>query len=288
MAHFKSPSPQLIETIIQAALAEDLGPSFTDITSELTVPADLSATAQIVARENGVLAGLIVGLSAFSLFDPTLEITVHAQDGDTIEAEQVLAEITGPARSLLSAERVALNIIGQLSGIASLTAQYVAEVSGTHSQIVDTRKTTPNFRALEKYAVQCGGGANHRFGLYDAIMIKDNHIAFAGGDIESILNKACLLKSHMTRLQIEVDTLDQLAKVLDHGGADAVLLDNMPPETLTQAVEMINRKLVTEASGGVTLDRVKAIAQTGVDYISVGALTHSAQCLDVGLDIHSN
>lgn len=279
-------SPLLIETIIRAALEEDLGPQMQDITSQLTIPAHQQSTATMNARQDGTLSGLIAGLSAFSILDPALEITLHAADGDTISTGQKLATIQGNARAILSAERTALNIIGHMSGIATATQKYVNAVKGTGTTICDTRKTLPGLRALQKYAVTCGGGANHRIGLYDAIMIKDNHIA-AAGSITQALTNACLLKSHMMSLEIEVDTLEQLEEVLAHGGAQCILLDNMAPQTLTQGVEKVKSAaphIKTEASGGVSLETVRAIAETGVDYISVGALTHSVSQLDIGLD----
>lgn len=271
-----------IEKAVRAALDEDLGHGF-DVTSQSIIPADQHATATMRTRENGRLAGLIVGLSAFSYTDD-FDITVHAQDGEALKAGQVIAEIAGPARSLLTAERVALNFITHLSGIASLTAKFVEEVEDTDATICDTRKTLPGLRKFQKFAVICGGGSNHRFGLDDAVLIKDNHIAIAGG-IDQALTQARSFASHMHRISIEVDTLSQLDEVLKHGGADIVMLDNMDIETLKKAVEAAKGKITTEASGGVNLETVRAIAQTGVDYISIGALTHSAPSLDLGLDI---
>ena len=271
-----------IEAIVKQALNEDLGHG-RDITSELTIPSDAQAKAALRVRKPGVLAGLIVGLSAFTLVDGDFEITIHANDGDALEADQIVAEIEGPARSLLTAERTALNFIQQLSGIATLTNQYVKKVKGTDAKITDTRKTIPNLRALQKYAVRCGGGVNHRSGLDDAILIKDNHIATAGG-IKAALD-AVQDAGHTLKIEIEVDTIMQLEEVLKHGGANIVLLDNMNVATLKKAVALCKGKIVTEASGGVTLETVKAVAETGVDYISVGALTHSAPALDMGLDI---
>lgn len=278
-------SSLLIEKIVRSALEEDLGPQMQDITSNLTVPANRDIIAKICAREDGTLAGLIAGLSAFTIIDPELEITLHVHEGDTISAGQTIATIEGNARSIMMAERVCLNILGHLSGIATLTARYVAAIAGTTATICDTRKTLPGLRALQKYAVTCGGGNNHRFGLYDAIMIKDNHIAASGG-IEDALNNASLLRSHTVKIEIEVDTLDQLQTVINHGGADIVLLDNMNAQQLTQAVDMIDdAPLISEASGGVSLETVAAIAQSGVNMISIGALTHSAPNFDFGLDI---
>lgn len=271
-----------IETIVKQALLEDLGHG-RDVTSELLVPADAQARAVLRAREPGCLAGLIVGLSAFTLTDSDFEITVHASDGDMLDEGQIIAEIEGPARPLLTAERTALNFIQHLSGVATLTARYVEKIKDTKAKITCTRKTVPNLRSLQKYAVRMGGGHNHRLGLDDAILIKDNHIAVAGG-MKQALDHA-RNAGHMLKVEIEVDTIKQLEEVLKHGGADIVLLDNMDTKTLKKAVQIAKGKIITEASGGVTLDTVKAVAETGVDYISIGALTHSAPALDVGLDI---
>ena len=280
----------IIEKHVRAALEEDLGHG-RDVTSEFLIPAGETARAALVSRETGVLAGLIVALSAFSLTDAGFDMVVHAQDGDSLTPGQVIAEIEGPARALLTAERVALNFMSHMSGIATLTSRFVAEIEGTGAEITDTRKTIPNLRPFQKYAVTLGGGCNHRFGLDDAILIKDNHIAIAGG-IEQALTQARLLAGHMLKIEIEVDTLAQLEEVLAHGGADIVMLDNMNITTLKKAVNLTKGgrskstpSPVLEASGGVTLETVRKIAQTGVDYIAVGALTHSARALDIGLDI---
>ncbi|MCE7887298.1 MAG: carboxylating nicotinate-nucleotide diphosphorylase [Alphaproteobacteria bacterium PRO2] len=272
----------LIEKLVREALMEDLGHG-RDVTSELLIPSDASAKAVLRARAPGIIAGLIVGLSAFTLSDGDFEITLHANDGETVEAGQDIAEIEGPARPLLTAERTALNFIQQMSGVATLTGKYVEKIKGTHAKITCTRKTVPNLRALQKYAVRCGGGHNHRSGLDDMILIKDNHIAVAGG-IEAALDLVSNA-GHGLKIEIEVDTLKQLEAVLKHGGADIVMLDNFKPADLKKAVSLAKGKIVTEASGGVTLETVRAIAETGVDYISVGALTHSAPALDMGLDI---
>lgn len=276
-------SPLLIEDAVRTALKEDLGHGH-DITSQSLIPGDAEATAQLAAREHGVLAGLIPGLSAFTYTDPDFEISIDKQDGDFLEAGDVIATIAGPARGLLTAERVALNFITHLSGIATLTAQYVQAIDGTDAQIACTRKTIPTLRAFQKYAVRVGGGMNHRFGLDDAILIKDNHIAIAGG-INAALDAAKANAGHMVKIEIEVDTLQQLDEVLKHDGADIVMLDNFSLDDLERAVKTIDGKLVTEASGGVNLQTVRNIAMTGVNIISVGALTHSAPALDVGLDI---
>lgn len=279
-------SPLLIEDIVRAALKEDLGHGH-DITSQSVVPGDAEARAQFVAREAGILAGLVPALSAFTYTDPDFDIAVHKQDGEFIDKGDVIAEVSGPARAVLSAERTALNILTHLSGIATLTAHYVQAIDGTSAQIADTRKTLPGLRAFQKYAVTCGGGMNHRFGLDDAILIKDNHIAIAGG-IDEALNAAKSNAGHMVKIEIEVDTLDQLDAVLKNGNADIVMLDNFSIEDLKAAVSKVNGALVTEASGGVNLETVRAIAETGVDIISVGALTHSAPALDIALDIETD
>ena len=278
-------SPIIIEDAVKAALKEDLGHGF-DITSNVLIPAGASATGVLRAREDGVLAGLIVALSTFSLTDIEFDMTVMSEDGAPIKKGDVIAEIIGPARSLLTAERVALNFLSHMSGVASLTAQYVEQVKDTGTEICDTRKTLPGLRLFQKYAVEMGGGANHRFGLDDAILIKDNHIAVAGG-IHEALNQAHMLAGHTKKIEIEVDTMAQLVDVLENGKADIVMLDNFEIEELAKAVEVAKGHIVTEASGGVTLETVKAIAETGVDYISVGALTHSVKALDIGLDIET-
>lgn len=272
-----------IERIVRMALEEDLGHG-QDITSNVLIPASQGAKGVVRARDEGVLAGLMLALSAFSLTDIDFGMTIHAQDGETLNKDFIIAEIEGPARSMLTAERVALNFLSHLSGIATLTNQFIDEIKGTGAEICDTRKTTPGLRMFEKYAVSVGGGSNHRFGLDDAILIKDNHIAAIGG-IDEALTQAHLLAGHMVKIEIEVDTLEQLETVLVNGRADIVMLDNMDIETLKKAVAMIDKRLTIEASGGVNLKTVRAIAETGVDYISVGALTHSAPILDIGLDI---
>ncbi len=276
-------SPLVIAEAVRRALDEDLDRAG-DITSAATIPAGKKAKAKLVARKAGVLAGLACAAESFRAIDPNVSFRAKTRDGAKLAANETIAEIEGPAIAVLSGERVALNFVGHLSGIATLTAAYVARVAHTGAKIVDTRKTLPGLRALEKYAVRCGGGVNHRFGLDDAVLIKDNHIAVAGG-VAAALKRARAAVGHLVKVEIEVDQLDQLAEVLKTGGADAVLLDNMDAATLKRAVEMARGKLVTEASGGVTLETVAKIADTGVDVISVGALTHSAPALDVALDI---
>ena len=275
-------NPLSIETQVRAALDEDLGRAG-DITSLATIPADRQATADFVLRKPGTIAGLAFAEAAFRLLDPAVRFETLVHDGQTLPERTTLARVSGPAIAILSGERVALNYLGRLSGIATLTARYVKAVEGTHAKIVCTRKTTPGLRAAEKYAVKCGGGANHRFGLDDAILIKDNHIAVAGGIVPA-LRAAKAAAGHLVKIEIEVDTLDQLHEVIAEG-ADVVLLDNMGPETLRKAVQLIGGRMKSEASGGVNLETVRAIAESGVDMISVGALTHSASVLDIGLDI---
>jgi nicotinate-nucleotide pyrophosphorylase (carboxylating) len=274
--------PMLVEDAVRAALAEDLGRAG-DVTTLAIIPARAKACAAIVARDAGVVAGLGAARAAFALTDPEILFEAQATDGALVEPGSPIARVSGPARAILSAERVALNFLGRLSGVATLTARYVSAVAGTSARICDTRKTTPLLRAFEKYAVRCGGGVNHRFGLDDAVLIKDNHLAVAGGVIPA-LRAAKANVGHLVKLEIEVDTLDQLREVLDEG-ADAVLLDNMTLDDLRRAVALIGGRMICEASGGVTLSSVAEIAKTGVDLISVGALTHSAPAFDLGLDM---
>ncbi len=271
----------LIARAVSDALAEDLGLAG-DITTDATVAADAQANAVLASRQTGVVAGLDLAEAAFRALDPAIMFKVEKPDGSRLQPGDVIARVSGSARAILTAERVALNYLGRLSGIASLTRRYADAVAGTRASIVDTRKTTPGLRAFEKYAVRCGGGRNHRTGLFDAILIKDNHIVAAGGVAEAIAG-ARAHAGHLVKIEVEVDTLAQLEVVLSHG-ADAVLLDNMDPQSLAKAVQMVAGRAVTEASGGVNLSTVRAIAETGVDLISVGALTHSAPVLDVGLD----
>ena len=276
-------SPLVIQDAVRRALDEDLGRAG-DLTSSATLPEGIRAKAKLVARKAGTLAGLPCAARAFRTLAPNIGFEAKARDGDTVKANTTLALIEGPAIAILSGERVALNFLGHLSGIATLTAAYAAKIAHTKAKITDTRKTTPGLRALEKYAVRCGGGVNHRFGLDDAVLIKDNHIAVAGG-VAKALDAARSAVGHLVKVEIEVDTLDQLKEVLANGKADVVLLDNMKPETLREAVALCKGKIIAEASGGVTLETVAAIAETGVDVISSGALTHSAPSLDVALDI---
>ncbi len=279
-------APQTVQTAVRSALAEDLG-LLGDLTTNATIPAGHKAVCHIAARQAGIIAGLELAREAFHQVDKTCTFTPQLADGDPVEPGAIVARVAGPARALLTAERVALNFMGRLSGIASLTRAYVDAVDGTGASIADTRKTTPGLRALEKYAVRIGGGMNHRAGLYDAVLIKDNHIAIAGG-VTPAIEAARAGVGHMVKIEIEVDTLEQLADILAHARKiDAVLLDNMTPQQLSQAVELVDGRLITEASGGVSLKTVRAIAQSGVDLISIGALTHSAPVLDLGFDFES-
>lgn len=274
--------PLTVEPIVRAALAEDLGRAG-DITTDSIIPADAVATARIAARKDGRVAGLEAALIAFRLLDPAISVTVERTDGDDVPPGGTIATLTGKARALLTAERTALNLMGRLSGIATATRALVREVEGTKARIVCTRKTTPGLRVLEKHAVKLGGGFNHRFGLDDAVLIKDNHIAVAGG-VRPAVERVRAAIGHMVKVEVEVDTLDQLEELLGLP-VDVVLLDNMDPDTLRRAVRMVDGRLLTEASGNVTLATVRAIAETGVDMISCGWLTHSAPNLDLGLDM---
>jgi len=267
----------LVEQAVATALEEDLG-GVGDITTNAIIPPDAQGDASIIVRKPGVIAGLDLAAASFKSLDPDVRFTRIVEDGSKVEAGATIARIAGKTRALLTGERTALNFFGRLSGIATLTAGYVAAVEGTHAKIVETRKTTPGLRALEKYAVRCGGGTNHRFGLYDAVLVKDNHIAAAGGLAEA-LNAVRTAVGHLVKIEVEVDTLDQLEKVLRFP-IDAVLLDNMDAGTLKRAIALVKGRVITEASGGVTLESVREIAKTGVDLISVGALTHSARSLD--------
>lgn len=274
--------PLTVEPIVRAALAEDLGRAG-DITTDSIIPADVVATARIAARKDGRVAGLEAALIAFRLLDPGISVTVERADGEDVPPGGTIATLTGKARALLTAERTALNLMGRLSGIATATRALVREVEGTKAHIVCTRKTSPGLRVLEKHAVKLGGGFNHRFGLDDAVLIKDNHIAVAGG-VRPAVERVRAAIGHMVKVEVEVDTLDQLDELLGLP-VDVVLLDNMDPDTLRRAVRMVDGRLLTEASGNVTLATVRAIAESGVDMISCGWLTHSAPNLDLGLDM---
>lgn len=274
-----------LNRVVAAALEEDA--PWGDLTSTAFLPADATATADLIARERGVFSGGTVFAAAFQLTDPEVVVDLHFADGDTFEPGDVLASVTGSARSLLTAERVGLNFAQRMSGIATLTAAYVAAVTGTGVRIADTRKTTPGLRAFERHAVLSGGGHNHRFSLSDAVMAKDNHLAVltrGGTDLATALRAGIARLPHTTHVVIEVDRLDQIPAVLE-GGANTVLLDNFSLDDLRAGVVLLAGKAVAEASGGVNLDTVSDIALTGVDVISVGALTHSARALDLGLDL---
>jgi nicotinate-nucleotide pyrophosphorylase (carboxylating) len=277
-----SPLPAImLEPLVRAALLEDIGRAG-DLTTDAIVPRGLRATMVLSARQPGVIAGLDLAALAFRLIAPDTEISVERADGSSVRPGETVAVVAGPARAMLTTERTALNFLCHLSGIATSTASMVAAVGGHSAQIVCTRKTTPGLRALEKYAVRAGGGSNHRFGLDDAILIKDNHIAIAGG-IRPAIERARASAGHLVKIEVEVDTLAQLEVALGLT-ADAVLLDNMSVKDLRQAVAMVAGRAITEASGRITLETAAEIAATGVDLISVGWLTHSAPILDIGLD----
>jgi nicotinate-nucleotide pyrophosphorylase (carboxylating) len=275
----------LMEPVVRRALDEDLG-SGGDVTSRAVISPDATARAHVVAREEGVIAGVQTASLTFKLVDPTAELRFEADEGASIEAGEVVALVEGPTRSILTAERTALNFLGHLSGVATATGTLVAAVAGTAARICCTRKTTPGLRALEKQAVRAGGGANHRYGLGDAILIKDNHVAASGG-VTAAIGAARRQSGPATTIEIEVDTLDQLDEALE-AGATAVLLDNMALPDLLRAVEMTAGRAVLEASGSVTAETVRAIAETGVDFISSGWITHSAPVLDFSLDFVSH
>jgi nicotinate-nucleotide pyrophosphorylase (carboxylating) len=275
------PYPLVYEPLVRAALLEDLGRAG-DLTTDTVVPADATARARFVARHPGRVAGLTVSLSAFRLLDPALSVETLIPDGSDVLPGDTLAVVSGLARPILSAERTALNLLGRLCGIATATRGLVQAVEGCKARITCTRKTTPGLRALEKEAVRLGGGSNHRFGLDDAVLIKDNHL-IAGGGIQAAVARARAGLGHMVKIEVEVDTLAQLEELIPLG-VDAVLLDNMPPETLSRAVRMVDGRMLTEASGNINAKTVRAGAETGVDMISVGWLTHSVTNFDVGLD----
>ena len=271
----------LIEPIVRAALLEDLGRAG-DITTDAIVPSDVRAKVTLAARQAGVVAGLDLALMAFRLMDPAITASISRVDGSHVSPGEAIATLEGPARGLLTAERVALNFLCHMSGIATATAGVVEAVRGTKARVIDIRKTLPGLRAVQKYAVRAGGGANHRFGLDDGVLIKDNHIAVAGG-IPAAIERARAAVGHMVKVEIEVDTLEQLAEALSFD-IDAVLLDNMGPEELRRAVALVDGRAITEASGGITPATAGALAATGVDLLSMGWLTQSVRALDIGLD----
>jgi len=269
------------EPLLRVALAEDLGRAG-DLTTEATVPPGTHAAARLVARRGGSIAGLPMAERVFALLDSEVRFEPQVADGDVVTAATTLARVHGPARAILTGERTALNLLGHLSGVATATRALVHAVAGTHAAIVCTRKTTPGLRALEKYAVRCGGGANHRFGLDDAVLIKDNHLVAAGG-VRAAIERARAAVGHLVKIECEVQTTAQLEEALA-SRADVILLDNMTPAELADAVRRIRGRAIAEASGGITLDTVRAVAESGVDLISVGWITHSAPTLDVALD----
>ena len=275
-------NPLLIQDSVRRALEEDLGRAG-DITTTATIPASAGARAVIASREAGVIAGLPLAEAAFHMIAPGLRFIALVGDGGHVNAGDVVAEIEGSARAVLSAERVALNFLGRLSGIASLTNRFVRQVAGTDCRIVCTRKTTPGLRAFEKYAVRCGGGFNHRYGLDDAVLIKDNHIAVCGG-IAAAVARARAGTPTLTKIEVECDTIDQVREALA-AGADCVLLDNMTLDQLREAVKLSAGRVPLEASGGVRLETIRGIAETGVDFVSVGRITQSAPAVDIGLDV---
>ncbi|MDM4761849.1 carboxylating nicotinate-nucleotide diphosphorylase [Galbitalea sp. SE-J8] len=279
------PIEPAIERVVRAALDEDA--PWGDVTSEAFIPADAVATAELTAREPGVLSGAAILTATFTAVDPAVGVDVRIADGDAFSRGDVLAIVTGPARAVLRGERVALNLVQRMSGIATLTSRYVAAVAGTRARVVDTRKTTPGLRAIERAAVRHGGGHNHRFSLSDAVMAKDNHLAVLaerGIGITEAIRAARARIGHTTHLEVEVDRIDQIDPVLA-GGVDTIMLDNFDLDALREGVRLVAGRALVEASGGVTLDTIGAIARTGVDVISVGALTHSVRSLDLGLDI---
>lgn len=281
----RSPVPPLpdimLEPVVRAALLEDLGRAG-DITSNAIVGPEALAQTNIVAREQGVLAGLDLARLAFTLMDPQIQFDVHLQDGQNVEAGTHIASVRGLACSMLGAERIALNFLGHLSGVATATASIAQAIRPWGARVTCTRKTIPGLRALQKYAVRVGGGSNHRFGLDDAVLIKDNHIAFAGG-VRAAIQRARASIGHLVKIELEVDTLEQLDEALELG-VDVVLLDNMPLPMLREAVKRAQGRAITEASGRITPDTAAQVAATGVDLIAVGWLTHSVKVLDIGLD----
>ena len=270
-----------LDPLIELAFAEDIG--IGDITTEATVPPTRRGIGILVAKSKGIVAGLPVAERVFAKLDSTLAFHAFVNDGEAVEAGTPIAEVQGSAKTILIGERTALNFLQRLSGIATLTAQFVAAVADYDTKIVDTRKTAAGWRAVQKYAVRVGGGYNHRFGLYDGVLIKDNHIVAAGG-IENAVQRAREVVPHTAKIEIEIETLDQVDEALE-AGADILLLDNMPPATMKGIVQEVGDLVVTEASGGITLDRVKTVAATGVNLISVGALTHSAMPMDISLTL---
>ena len=288
------PDPKTYLPLIELAWREDY--QYGDITSEVSIPVGHSSKGALVARESGIMAGMSIVKDILGYYDDKIELDIYVKDGTEFEAGQVLAELSGNTRTMLAAERVILNFLQRLCGIATITAQYVNEVSHTKTKICDTRKTTPGWRTLEKYAVRCGGGTNHRNSLYDAVLVKDNHLASLGGEslkekLSTMVQNVLLMDNKPSFIEVEVDNLEQLAQVLELDDIDIVLLDNMSIDEMKLAVEMRNnicstgKKTQLEASGGITIEKLKDIAETGVDRISVGALTHAVRNLDIALDM---
>lgn len=274
---------EYICNFIQQAIKEDIGEG--DHSSLSTIPAELTGRARLQIKENGIIAGLELTREIFNKIDPLLDVNIFKTDGDQVTAGDIALEVTGPARSILGAERLVLNCMQRMSGIASYTAHLCKLIAGTNAKILDTRKTTPNLRPLEKWAVTIGGGINHRFALYDMIMLKDNHIDYSGGITQALKSAHDYLKFTGKKLEIEIETrnLGEVKEVLKAGGADVIMLDNMDPSTIKEAVKLIAGRMKTEASGGITEEKIREIAETGVDFISVGALTHSVKSLDMSL-----
>lgn len=281
MMDLMPPRPILYRPLLERALREDLGRAG-DLTTDAIIPTDRVVRAVIDARPPGTIAGLRIATEAFTVLDPDVTIEYLLEDGTGVEAGSDLAVVHGSARSVLAAERTVLNLLGHMCGVATATAAIAARIAGTGAVVADTRKTTPGMRALEKYAVRCGGGANHRFGLDDAVLIKDNHLAVAGSVTQAVQRVRSRV-GHMIKIEVEVDDLDQLAEALD-AGVEAVLLDNMSPSQLREAVELVDGRATTNASGGITPDNAREMAETGVDLLSIGWITHSAPNFDVGLD----
>jgi len=272
---------QNLKKIIRDALSEDIGPE--DVTSEATIPAESTSTAVMLAKQDLVLAGLEISRAVFHCLDPAIQVTTFAKDGDRMNAGTEIAKLSGNTRALLAGERVALNLLQHMSGIATLTAKYVEKVKGLKAEVLDTRKTLPGLRQLEKYAVRVGGGKNHRFGLYDGVLIKDNHIKASGGIIKAV-ERAKKKAHHMLKIEVETKTLDEVVEALGIG-ADIIMLDNMPIDMMREAVKLIGGRALVEASGNVTLETIWQIAETGVDFISSGSLTHSAPAADISMKI---
>jgi nicotinate-nucleotide pyrophosphorylase (carboxylating) len=279
-------APHTIRAIVDRALEEDIGTG--DLTTLAVIPAEAQAEAALVMREAGIICGLPVLQSVFHAVDPHVQITLPYREGSPVQRGDCVAMISGSARSILTAERVALNLIQRMSGIATLTSAYIAAIQGTKARVLDTRKTTPGLRALEKYAVRVGGGTNHRFALYDGIMLKDNHLAILathGVSLTEAIQRAKAAVGPMVRVEVEVESVAE-AVIAAEAGASMILLDNMPPAQMAEAVRLVAGRAEIEASGGITLATIRAAAESGVDYISVGALTHSARALDLSLDMN--